>query len=95
MHIAGRRRVQEGQVVFREGDRFHHLYAVRSGTFKSTLTLLDGREQVTGFPMAGELMGLDGVASGQHASNAIALEDAEIWAVARTLQSTTRDTQPK
>ena len=77
----GRRRVQEGRVVFREGDRFQYLYAVRSGTFKSTLTLLDGREQVTGFPMAGELMGLDGVASGQHASNAIALEDAEICSI--------------
>ena len=41
----------------------------------------DGREQVTGFSMAGELMGLDGLAQGRHASTAVALEDAEICAI--------------
>src|SRR4051812_20899108 len=40
-----RRRVKEGQVLYREGDRFQFIYAVRSGTFKSALTLKDGREQ--------------------------------------------------
>ena len=54
---------------------------MRSGTFKSSLTLADGREQVSGFHMAGELMGLDGVAHGTHASSATALEDAEICAI--------------
>jgi CRP/FNR family transcriptional regulator len=54
---------------------------VRSGTFKSHLALKDGREQVTGFQMAGELLGLDGLASGRHASSAVALEDAEICAI--------------
>jgi CRP/FNR family transcriptional regulator len=76
-----RRRVKEGQALYREGDRFQFIYAVRSGTFKSTLTLKDGREQVTGFQMAGELLGLDGLAAGKHASSAIALEDAEICAI--------------
>lgn len=79
----GRRRVKEGQTVYREGDLFEFVYAVRSGTFKSSLMLLDGREQVTGFQMAGELMGLDGLASGQHASTAVALEleDAEVCSI--------------
>jgi CRP/FNR family transcriptional regulator len=77
----GRRRVKEGQELYREGERFQYLYAVRSGTFKSTLMLPDGREQVTGFRMAGELMGLDGLASGEHASSAVALEDAEICSI--------------
>jgi CRP/FNR family transcriptional regulator, anaerobic regulatory protein len=77
----GRRRVREGQSLYREGERFQFLYAVRSGTFKSSLTLMDGREQVTGFQMAGELMGLDGLASGKHASGATALEDAEICTI--------------
>jgi CRP/FNR family transcriptional regulator, anaerobic regulatory protein len=76
-----RRRVKEGESLFHEGDRFQFIYAVRSGTFKSVLNLKDGREQVTGFQMAGELMGLDGLASGKHASSAIALEDAEICAI--------------
>jgi CRP/FNR family transcriptional regulator len=76
-----RRRIKEGQALYHEGHRFQFIYAVRSGTFKSTLNLKDGREQVTGFQMAGELLGLDGLASGQHASSAVALEDAEICAI--------------
>jgi CRP/FNR family transcriptional regulator len=76
-----RRRIREGQALYHEGEKFQFIYAVRSGTFKSVLTLKDGREQVTGFQMAGELMGLDGLASGKHASAAVALEDAEICAI--------------
>jgi CRP/FNR family transcriptional regulator len=76
-----RRRIKEGQPLYHEGDKFQFIYAVRSGTFKSHLTLKDGREQVTGFQMAGELLGLDGLASGKHASSAVALEDAEICAI--------------
>ena len=77
----GRRRVEAGQTLYREGDRFQFIYAVRSGTFKSSLTLADGREQVSGFHMAGELMGLDGIANGTHASTATALEDTEVCAI--------------
>jgi CRP/FNR family transcriptional regulator len=76
-----RRRVKEGEALYHEGERFQFIYAVRSGTFKSVLNLKDGREQVTGFQMAGELLGLDGLASGKHASSAVALEDAEICAI--------------
>ena len=76
-----RRRVKEGEALYHEGERFQFVYAVRSGTFKSTLNLKDGREQVTGFQIAGELLGLDGLASGKHASSAIALEDTEICAI--------------
>jgi CRP/FNR family transcriptional regulator, anaerobic regulatory protein len=77
----GRRKVKAGQPLYREGDGFHNIYAVRSGTFKSSLTLADGREQVSGFHMAGELMGLDGLAQSRHASSATALEDAEICSI--------------
>jgi CRP/FNR family transcriptional regulator len=77
----GRRKVEMGETLYREGDKFRHIYAVRAGTFKSTLTLADGREQVSGFQIAGELMGLDGVAAGHHASTAIALEDTEVCAI--------------
>jgi CRP/FNR family transcriptional regulator, anaerobic regulatory protein len=79
--LIGRRRIKEGEVLYREGQNFQYIYAVRTGTFKSTATLKDGREQVTGFLMAGELMGLDGLAEGKYASAAIALEDAEICAI--------------
>jgi len=77
----GRSKVKVGQTLYHEGDRFQFIYAVRSGTFKSSLTLTDGREQVSGFHMAGELMGLDGVAHGKHASSATALEDTEVCAI--------------
>ena len=77
----GRRRIKAGEELYRGGDRFQFIYAVRSGTFKSSLMLADGREQVSGFHMAGELMGLDGVANGRHASASTALEDAEVCAI--------------
>ena len=79
-----RRRIKAGAGLYREGDRFEYIYAVRSGTFKTSLELLDGREQVSGFYLGGELMGLDGVAHGKHASSATALEDADVCAIPYT-----------
>ncbi len=76
-----RRKVKAGEALYNEGDKFQNIYAVRSGTFKSSLTLADGREQVSGFHMAGELMGLDGLAQGAHASSATALEDTEVCSI--------------
>jgi CRP/FNR family transcriptional regulator len=76
-----RRKVPAGENLYQQGERFQHIYAVRSGTLKSSLTLADGREQVSGFHMAGEQMGLDGVANGKHASSAVALEDTEVCAI--------------
>ena len=79
-----RRKVKAGQTLYREGDKFQYIYAVRSGTLKSSLMLADGREQVSGFHIAGELVGLDGVAQGRHASATMALEDTEICAIPYT-----------
>jgi CRP/FNR family transcriptional regulator, anaerobic regulatory protein len=76
-----RRRVREGEPLYHEGEKFEFLYAVRSGTFKSVVSSREGREQVTSFHMAGEMMGLDGLAEGRHASGSRALEDAEVCAV--------------
>lgn len=76
-----RMRLQGGAALYHEGDAFRFFYAVRSGSFKSMMTLRDGREQVTGFHVLGEMLGLDGVAHGTHASGAIALEAAEVCIV--------------
>jgi CRP/FNR family transcriptional regulator len=73
--------VKLGESLFRERDRFQFIYAVRSGTFKTVTTLKDGREHVSGFQLAGDMLGLDGLADGHHASEAVALEDAEICAI--------------
>jgi CRP/FNR family transcriptional regulator len=80
----GRRKVAMGEALYSEGERFQFIYAVRTGTFKSALTLADGREQVSGFHLAGELLGLDGIAAGKHASTATALEDTEVCAIPYT-----------
>lgn len=76
--MVGRRKVRQGEGLYRDRDPFLYLYAVQSGSFKSTLALADGCVQVSNFHMAGELLGLDGVAEGCHASSATALEDSEI-----------------
>ncbi|MES2581565.1 MAG: helix-turn-helix domain-containing protein [Pseudomonadota bacterium] len=76
--MVARRRVRQGEGLYREGEHFQYLHAVQSGSFKSTLALPDGGEQVSNFYMTGELLGLDGVAECRHASSATALEDSEI-----------------
>ena len=76
--VYARRRVKRGEALFKAGDEFHSIYAVRSGFFKTSLIDNDGREQVTGFFMGGELLGMDGVGSGSYNGNAIALEDSEV-----------------
>ncbi len=72
-----RRRVKRGESLFRAGDPFISLYAVRSGFFKSFVILEDGRDQVTAFYMPGEIMGMDGIGSDRHTLNVGALEDSE------------------
>ncbi len=76
--VYARRRVKRGETLFHAGDKFNAIYAIRAGFFKTALLHDDGREQVTGFQMPGELLGLDGIGSGNYASNAVALEDCEV-----------------
>ncbi|MBV1775853.1 fumarate/nitrate reduction transcriptional regulator Fnr [Burkholderiaceae bacterium DAT-1] len=70
--------IKRGEALFRSGDAFKSLYAVRTGFFKTTVTSEDGREQVTGFHMSGELIGLDAMGNEIHGCDAIALEDCEV-----------------
>jgi CRP/FNR family transcriptional regulator, anaerobic regulatory protein len=76
--ITTRTRVRRKAPLFRSGEKFHALYAIRTGVFKTCVTAPDGREQVTGFQMAGEIVGLDGIVNDVHSCDAIALEDAEV-----------------
>lgn len=79
---AGVRRVRRNAWLFRPGDAFRCFHLVRHGTFKTVVIAREGREQVTGFQIAGELLGMDALASGTHASGAVALEDCEVLAIA-------------
>lgn len=79
--VATRRRVKRGEQLFRAGDRFDAVYPIRVGFFKSRVTSDDGREQVTGFPMPGDILGFDAISTGAFQCDAIALEDAEVCVV--------------
>jgi CRP/FNR family transcriptional regulator, anaerobic regulatory protein len=76
--ISTRRKVKRKTALFRNGEKFQALYAIRTGTFKTSVAAEDGRDQVTGFQMAGEIVGLDGIVNDQHTCDAVALEDAEV-----------------
>ena len=76
--VAVRRTVKRGASLFHNGEKFTSLYAIRTGFFKTTVNTEDGRDQVTGFQMAGEIIGLDGIVNELHTCDAIALEDAEV-----------------
>ncbi|MEY4083741.1 MAG: fumarate/nitrate reduction transcriptional regulator Fnr [Pseudomonadota bacterium] len=76
--IAGRRRIKRGATLYKSGDPFTAIYAIRTGFFKTEVNTPDGREQVTGFQMMGEIVGLDGIVQDHHSCNAIALEDSEV-----------------
>jgi CRP/FNR family transcriptional regulator len=79
--VAMRRTVPRGDALFKVGDSFASLYAVRTGFFKTSVTSEDGRDQVTGFQMAGELLGLDGIGTDRHTCDAIALEDSQVCVI--------------
>jgi CRP/FNR family transcriptional regulator len=76
--VEKRRRVKQGDALFSSGETFTSLYAIRTGFFKTCVISEDGREQVTGFQMAGEIIGMDGIVSDHHNCSAVALEDAEV-----------------
>ena len=81
-HLVGaRRKVKRGHHLYRAGDPFEAIYAIKMGFFKTDILLEDGRDQVTGFQMAGEILGMDGIGTETHACNAIALEDSEICVI--------------
>jgi CRP/FNR family transcriptional regulator len=90
--IGSRRKIKRGQHLYRSGDPFEALFAVKTGFFKTDILLEDGRDQVTGFQMAGEILGMDGIGTEIHTCNAIALEDAEICSIPfRQFESLSRE----
>ena len=72
------RLIGRGGAIYRSGTAFQALYAIRSGFVKSTITLDDGRERVTGLHMSGELIGMDAINTGRYMCDAVALEDSEV-----------------
>lgn len=79
--VSLRRKISRGANLFRTGEHFNSLYAVKTGTFKTLVNNQDGTDQVIGFQMTGELLGLDGLGTGQHMCDAVALEDSEVCTI--------------
>ncbi|MBK9609240.1 MAG: fumarate/nitrate reduction transcriptional regulator Fnr [Betaproteobacteria bacterium] len=73
-----RRRIKRGERLYAAGSTFDALFTVRLGSLKTAVLFEDGREQVTGFHMLGELIGLDGISTEAHTCSAHALEDSEV-----------------
>lgn len=76
--IGRRRKVPRDGHLYRVGDPFTNLYAIRLGHFKTHQINPSGDQQITGFQMAGELLGMDAISTDRHHCNAIALEDSEV-----------------
>ncbi|GAA0845239.1 oxygen-responsive transcriptional regulator Btr [Cupriavidus pauculus] len=79
--VQERVRVHKGETLYRMGEPLTAVYAIRFGTLKTHVTMEDGRTQITGFHLPGEVIGLDGLGEMQHASDATALEDTEVCVI--------------
>jgi CRP/FNR family transcriptional regulator len=76
--ISTKRKVARGVTLYRAGERFEAIYAVRSGGFKTIGNSRNGDEKIIGFHLPGEMLGLDAINSAQHGYDAVALEDSEV-----------------
>ena len=79
--IGNRRKLKRGEHLYRNGDPFNAIFAIKLGFFKTDVVTEDGRDHVTGFQMHGEILGMDGISSDSYTCNAIALEDSEVCVI--------------
>jgi CRP/FNR family transcriptional regulator len=70
--------LEKSEYLYRAGEEMASLYTVKTGAFKANIDSFDGQENIVGFFLPGELMGLDGIASGQYQCDMIALGDAHV-----------------
>ena len=76
--VEKRTRLKKGDSLYRAGEPFTALYAIRLGSCKTVLLAEDGREQITGYHMFGDIIGMDGIGTDRHGCEAVALEDTEV-----------------
>jgi len=76
--IGRRRRLVRDERLYAMDEPFRNLYAVRFGHFKTYQVNAAGASQITGFQMAGELLGMDAISGDRHHCDAVALEDSEV-----------------
>jgi CRP/FNR family transcriptional regulator, anaerobic regulatory protein len=76
--VQRRRAVPRGSVLFQTGKGFTSLYAVRTGSVKTSMLLSGGDEHISGFHLPGEILGLDTINFKQHQSSAVTLETTSV-----------------
>ncbi|MBK7043905.1 MAG: helix-turn-helix domain-containing protein [Rhodanobacteraceae bacterium] len=76
--VRARRPLNRGDLLFASGTRFQSLFVVRSGSFKTTLEMNSGEQQVLGFHLPGEILGFDALSDDVHRCSAEALERASV-----------------
>jgi CRP/FNR family transcriptional regulator, anaerobic regulatory protein len=79
--VTHRTRLQKYESLYAPGDPFRALYAIQLGSLKTVVASEDGRKQIAGYHMPGEIIGFDGIANDAHRAGAIALQDAELCAL--------------
>jgi len=72
------RPIQPAEHLFRAGDEFRSIASVRTGCFKSYVVDHEGQEQVLGFHLPGEIIGLDAIHSQRHTANVVALDTSAV-----------------
>ena len=79
-HLAPQRRVvHAGDSIYQAGERFSHLHILNAGMVKVVNLSHDGREQVVALKFRGDWLGFDGIASGSHACDTVAMDTGEVW----------------
>lgn len=76
--MSKRVRISRGDLLYREGEVFTSLYAVRLGHFKTVFSQGPAIRQIIGFQMSGDILGMEGIGATRHKCSAIALEDSEV-----------------
>ena len=79
--VTERLRLKKSEALYRQGDALSAVYGVRIGTLKTKIAVSNGREQITGFHLPGEIIGLDGIGDLHQQSTALALEDSEVCVI--------------
>src|SRR5947207_13823370 len=76
--VSHRVHVRKRDSLYRAGENFTALYALRLGTFKSLVLTEDGHEQIIGYHMSGDILGLDGIGGDRYGCQSVALADGEV-----------------
>ncbi|RBA23756.1 cAMP-binding protein [Herminiimonas fonticola] len=79
--IVVHKKIAKDSYLYRIGDPFTALYAVRVGHFKTYQENLAGNRQINGLQMSGDLLGMDAISSARHQCDATALEDSEVCVI--------------